>query len=70
MRRYSRISFDDPIDVSTFPKIMGSHKNGQIPFAVALWVIAIGAWLGSLLNGVPFCKITKYSIKDNLVGFG
>ena len=29
------------LDVSTFPKIAGSSKNGVIPFAVLLWVLTL-----------------------------
>ena len=33
------------VQVSDFPKIMGSHRNGQIPFAVLVWVVAVGSWV-------------------------
>lgn len=32
------------VDVSVFPKIVNSHKVGQIPFAIAIWVLAIVPW--------------------------
>ncbi len=45
------------VDVSAFPKIAGSHKAGQIPFAVAIWILVVVAcarpsvWLQWWRNG-------------------
>ena len=33
------------VETSDFPKIFGSHKNGQVPFAIAVWVLALTAWV-------------------------
>ena len=33
------------VELSSFPKIVGSHKNGQVPFAIAVWLLALLPWL-------------------------
>ena len=32
------------VELSNFPKIVGSHKNGQVPFAIAVWLLALLPW--------------------------
>ena len=33
------------IETAKFPKIVGSHKNGQVPFAIAVWLLALVPWI-------------------------
>ncbi len=62
------------VDVSAFPKIAGSHRVGQIPFAVAIWVLIVVAsvrqsaflhwWKGAQHNeqGIVFWKMIAFTL--------
>ena len=40
------------VPISTFPKLMGSHRNGLIPFGIAMWIFVIGGSWTLLRNDV------------------
>ena len=37
------------MNLGDFPKILGSSKNGMVPFAIFVWVLAIVAWMDKRL---------------------